>query len=338
MIPIVIGIIFGMGIGLGQVVAQDGLPYWRVEFPDTDFSKRSVKLSEFRTDGARRDSIPPIWSPTFIPADKSRGLGEMEPVISVRVGKDARAYPLRILLWHEIVNDRVGDTPLLVTYCPLCNSAVVFERELERADRSVDLLFGNTGRVRKFDMIMYDRQTGTWWQQFTGEAIVGDLTGVRLVPVASRIEAFGRFRDRHPDGRVLVPNDPAARPYGSTPYVRMDTSVGAGLEMFELPDGVRPYDRVIAVGRDAWTMKMLKQRGVIAVNGLVLRWQPGQNSVHDTKIIAFGRDVGNVTVRRYDRGADRWHDVVHDVTFAFTFKAFNPTGALYYDVPQAKDD
>ena len=321
-----------------NIHAKDGLPYWRVEFPATDFTKRIIDLKDIRFDGPRRDSIPPIWSPTFIPAAKAQSLGALEPVISIRIGKNARAYPLSILLWHEIVNDRVGNTPLVVTYCPLCNSSGVFERQLPRAQGAKALLFGNTGRLRNFDMIMYDRLTQSWWQQYTGEAIIGKLAGTRLQPVPSRVEAFNRFRARHPEGQVLVPNDPKARPYGSTPYVRMDSSVGAGLDIFELPKGVRPYDRVVAVGRNAWTLKMLKRRGVIADEGLVLRWQRGQNSIHDTKVITFGRDVGNVTVKRHDAASDTLLDVVHDVAFAFTFKAFEPNGALYYDPPRKKTD
>ena len=199
-------------------------------------------------------------------------------------------------------------------------------------------MFGNTGRLRNFDMIMYDRLTESWWQQYTGEAIIGKLAGTRLQPMPSRVEAFGRFRARHPDGQVLVPNDPKAWPYGSTPYVRMDTSAGSGLDMFELPEGVRPFDRVVAVGRNAWTLKMLQRRGVIADEGLVMRWQRGQNSVHDTKVITFGRDVGNVTVKRLNAASHTFLDVVHDVAFAFAFKAFEPNGALYYDPPRKKTD
>jgi len=244
--------------------AADSLQYWRLEFPETDFSKHSVPLKEIRSDGATKDSIPPIMNPTFIPADKVRGLGPLEPVISVEVGEDARAYPLRILLWHEIVNDRVGDTPLLVSYCPLCNSGVVFERLVDTPGGRKKLVFGNTGRIRHYDMVMYDLMTGSWWQQFTGEAIVGELTGVKLKPLASKVESFERFLKDHPDGRVLVPNRPKLRPYGSTPYVRMDSSDGgAGLAVYDLPAEVRPLDRVVVVGDEAWTLEILKKKGTI---------------------------------------------------------------------------
>ncbi|MBT5515805.1 MAG: DUF3179 domain-containing protein [Rhodospirillaceae bacterium] len=318
-------------------IAADGVQYWSNEFPNTDFTKHSIEFSEIRSDGATKDSIPTITQPTFIPARKVRGLGPLEPVLSVVVGSDARAYPLRIMLWHEIVNDRVGDTPLLVSYCPLCNSGVVFERVVESDDGRQNLVFGNTGRLRHFDMVMYDHMTGSWWQQFTGEAIIGELTGAKLKPLASRVEAFGRFVETHPDGRVLVPNRPKARPYGTTPYVRMDTSPGQGLEIYGLPKGVAAFDRVVVVGNEAWTLKLLREKGIIERDDLVLSWIAGQNSVHDTKFIAYGRDVGNVIVKRLDAETDEWEDAVHDVTFAFAFKAFVANGTLHMPEPKKED-
>ena len=180
---------------------------------------------------------------------------------------------------------------------------------------------------------MYDKKTETWWQRYTGLAIIGNLAGSRLSRVPSRLEAFGRFRDRNPKGRVLIPNQPEAPRYGSSPYVRMDSSEGIGLEMFELPAGVRPYDRVIAIENKAWTLKMLQGRRVISDGGVVLRWQPGQNSIHDTKIISFGRDVGNVTVQRFNPALHAWQDAIYSIPFAYAFKAFFPNAALYYDAP-----
>ena len=146
---------------------------WRQEFPHTDFTRRSIDLAEIVTDGPTRDSIPPIDEPRFVDVAKPGQIGAFEPVVSVVLNCDARAYPLRILLWHEIVNDVVGGVPILVSYCPLCNSAVVFDR---RANGRV-LEFGNTGRIRHYDMVMYDRATESWWQQFLGEAIIGEMTG-----------------------------------------------------------------------------------------------------------------------------------------------------------------
>src|SRR5262249_29463504 len=149
------------------------------------------------------------------PSGWAATMSDNEPVISLALDGDARAYPIRILIWHEIVNDVVADTPVAVTYCPLCNAALVFRRTLD--NRTFD--FGTTGKLRNSDLVMYDRQTESWWQQFTGEAIVGVMSGGKLRLIPSRLDSFARFRQRHPDGRVLVPSNPNARKYGANPYV-----------------------------------------------------------------------------------------------------------------------
>ena len=146
------------------------------EFPDTDFSRRTIDLTEIINDGNFRDLISAIDAPRFQPLSAVRVVGNLEPVLSLAINGDARAYPLRILLFHEIVHDVVGGVPVLVSYCPLCNSGVVYRRTL---DGRV-LEFANTGRLRHHDMVMYDRATESWWQQFTGEAIIGELAGRTL--------------------------------------------------------------------------------------------------------------------------------------------------------------
>ena len=106
----------------------------------------------------------------------------------VALGGEARAYPLRILIWHQIVNDRIAGIPVAVTYCPLCNAAIVFDRRVD--DETLE--FGTTGLLRHADMVMYDRLTESWWQQYEGRAIVGSLAGTRLTPLPARLEAMAR--------------------------------------------------------------------------------------------------------------------------------------------------
>ncbi len=305
--------------------AEDGLAQWREEFPGTDFSRRSIDLATIVSDGPRRDSIPPIDDPRFVTAAGADGIGPFEPVVSVVIGGDARAYPLRVLLWHEIVNDTVGGVPIVVTYCPLCNSAVVFDRRV--GGRVLE--FGNTGRIRHYDMVMYDRQTESWWQQFLGEAIVGELTDTRLRMLPARIESLARFRERAAEGRLLAPGDPDARPYGLTPYVKYDTP-GSRVRMpYSLPPGLAPLARVVVVGDEAWSLDLLRRQRRVSKGDLVITWEPGKNSIHDARVIAFGRDVGNVVARRRtDRGLE---DVVYDVSFAFAFRAFHPAGVFHVD-------
>jgi hypothetical protein len=174
-----------------QAAARDTQPppqYDRVLFSTigwkTDFSKHSVPLSEIIPGGPPRDGIPPIDRPVFeTVAQADAWLKPQEPLIHFAVGNDVRAYPLQILIWHEIVNDEVGGIPVMVTFCPLCNTAIAFDRRV--AGRVLD--FGTTGNLRHSDLIMWDRQTESWWQQMTGEAIVGELTGMRLTLLPATI-------------------------------------------------------------------------------------------------------------------------------------------------------
>ena len=306
-----------------------GIGTWQREFPLTDFETRSIELSEIDDDGNTRDSIPPVGTPVYVDANKATDIGPLEPVLSIGINGDFRAYPLRILLWHEIVNEDIGGVPVLVTYCPLCNSGVVFDR---RVDGQV-LDFGNTGRLRNIDMVMYDKQTESWWQQFTGEAIIGSLTGKTMKPLPARLESLEKFRARAPQGKVLIPEDDKARPYGSSPYVGMDTrrlprSLARIRFPYDLPDGVRPLERLVVVGDEAWTLTKLRDAKRIEAGDLVLTWEAGQNSIHDTQLIFRGRDVGNVVVqRRTDNGL---RDVPYDVAFAYAFSAFVPDGMLHF--------
>jgi len=308
---------------------------WRAEWPKTDFSKAAVDFVSIRSGGPPKDGIPAIDNPKFeaLVSGFARGwaaeIGDAEAVISVSIGGDARAYPLRILMWHEIVNDTVGGKPGAVRYCRLWNGAVAFERVLD--GRVLD--FGTTGKLRHSDLVMYDRQTETWWQQFTGEAIVGALTGKALKLVPSRLESFDRFRKRFPEGQVLVPNDPGLRRYGANPYVAYD-EIGKlpFLYQGELPDGIHAMERVVAVevapGKyEAWALSLLRERREIRAGDLVIRWEAGQASALDAVTVGGGRDVGNIVVQR--KAGERFEDMPYDVTFAFVFHAFRPHGTLH---------
>ena len=295
----------------------------------TNFEVRSIEMSEIMSGGPPKDGILPIDDPVFEPLAAVSNLADTEPVVSVIVGDDARAYPLRVLMWHEIVNDTVGNLPVSVTYCPLCNAAVVFDRRLD--DMVLD--FGTTGRLRNSDLVMYDRQTESWWQQFLGEAIVGDLTGKVLKMVPSRLESFAKFRDRAPDGKVLVPNDPGKRRYGANPYVSYDSSPQPFLYRGPGPQGIAPLARVVTVesvsgGREAWSLDVLRKKGRVETDaGLIITWEPGQNSALDSERISDGFDVGNVVVQRKTETGNE--DVVYGVDFAFAFHAFYPDSPIH---------
>lgn len=268
---------------------------------DTDFSLHTVEFSEIRT-VIPRDNIPAIDAPKFVSVDAAAGwLEDVEPVVALDIAGDARAYPLQILTWHEIVNDDVGGVPVAVTFCPLCNSAIAFDR---RFDGAV-LDFGVSGNLRNSDLIMYDRQTHSWWQQFTGEGIVGRYAGGQLEHLPSLLVSFADFRAAYPDGRALSRDTGFARQYGRNPYVGYDTTKGNPF-LFggALDDRLMPVERVIAVsvnGVDAaFPLGVLQEERVInyTVGGrdIVALFKFGAASALDAASIAGSRDVGSAAV------------------------------------------
>ncbi|WIY24278.1 DUF3179 domain-containing protein [Parasedimentitalea psychrophila] len=305
-------------IWLGSFVAADP-EQWQRQWPHTDFSRTNVRdWAEILSGGPPRDGIPALSNPEFIRVGKERGIGPREPVITVEMtGQVARAYPLRYLTWHEIVNDRIGGVPVAVTFCPLCNSAMTFDR---RTAAGV-LEFGVSGKLRNSDMIMFDRETESWWQQAIGQGIVGEMTGVTLKTLPSWMESWQEFVERNPDGLVMA--EPGYnRAYGRNPYRGYDSSARPFLYNGEMPPhGISPLARVVRVGTRAWPLQRLAELGELREGGVVISWRAGQASALDSGQIGKGRDVGSIRVR--DR---RGRDLAHDVMFAFAYHAFWPDG------------
>ena len=264
----------------------------------TDFSRHTVPFSEILSGGPPRDGIPPLDDPRFTTfEDADSYLGRLEPVIAFELNGDARAYPLRILTWHEIVNDVVGGVPVIVTFCPLCNSAIVFDRTVDGALFD----FGTSGKLRHSDLIMWDRQTESWWQQFTGEAIVGELAGKRLTFLPSSIISWEDFKAANPQGKVLSQDTGFSRPYGQNPYVGYDR-VDNPPFLFDgdLDGRLLPKERVATVtvgGVDAaFPFSVLeKERAVnytINDQDLVVFFRPGTRSALDDLLIGESDEIG----------------------------------------------
>lgn len=292
---------------------------WKHEWPDTNFDKTSITdWAEIMSGGPPKDGIPALSDPQFRIATDETRIGDTEPVITIEIsGTQPRAYPIRYLTWHEIVNDTVGGIPVAVTFCPLCNSGISFDRRTEQGT----LTFGVSGKLRNSDMVMYDRETQSWWQQAIGKAIVGELTGTELRTLPTWMESWGEFKARNPDG--LVMDQPAYnRAYGQNPYVGYDSSRHPFLYSGEMPPhGVPALMRVVRVGSRAWPIDRLQSEQEVREAGLVISWRAGQASALDTGQIAKGRDIGSIRVR--DR---QGRDVAHDVMLAFAFHAFWPNG------------
>ena len=265
----------------------------------TDFSRHTVPYGDVLSGGPPKDGIPAIDNPRFVTVEAADAwLGPQEPVVLVEVGEVAKAYPLQVLTWHEIVNDEVGGVPLCITFCPLCNTAIGFKREF---DGQV-LDFGTTGRLRYSNLIMYDRQTETWWQQATGAGIAGRYAGSRLEFYPANIISWEQFRSSHPQAEVLSRNTGYQRTYGRNPYAGYD-NVNNTPFLYRgprTPDALPPMARVLTVDLDgaavAYPYEVLAERLVIddtvAGQAVTVFWQAGTASALDSGSIASGRDVG----------------------------------------------
>jgi hypothetical protein len=283
-------------------------PIWAEREFSTDFSKHSVPYGEILT-VLPKDGIPAIDDPKFVAVPGGdTWLRPQEPVILVIVGAEARAYPIQILMWHEIVNDTVGGLPLAVTFCPLCNTAIIFER----THNGQVLDFGTTGRLRYSNLIMYDRQTETWWQQANGEAVAGELTGAQLAFYPGSMISWGEFKNAYPDGLVLSRQTGFVRAYGNNPYIGYD-DINSSPFLYTGPEtpGMLPaVARVLTIDLNgeavAYPYTVLEEvqvvNDVVGRMPVVVFWAAGTASALDREAITTSRDVGAAVA--YDRDYD----------------------------------
>ena len=273
---------------------------WEAEAAGQDVPA-SVPLDEIRSGGPPPDGIPPIDEPVFESvAEAGEWLEPQDPVMVIDHEGEARAYPLAVLTYHEIVNDEIAGDPVLVTYCPLCNSGLVFDPVV---DGEV-LDFGTSGRLWRSNLVMYDRATRSLWSQFTGESIVGDHLGVQLERLPMQMVALSEYEARWPEGDVLSRDTGYDRPYGNNPYVGYDSSEDPFLFDGDTDGPLPQMARVISTGGEAdpvaYPWEALESERVVAdvVDGepVVVLWAPGTASALDTASISDGEDVGAAAV------------------------------------------
>ena len=264
-----------------------------------------VPVEEIISGGPPPDGIPPLDDPIF--ADVADSVDQLEPaesVVALEINGDARAYPVRVLMWHEIVNDTVGGIPVSVTYCPLCNSAVSYHRVV----RGVETTFGTSGSLYASALVMYDRLTESLWTHFDGRAVVGVVAGDQLEPIGSPLMAWEEFIAVYPTGKVLDWTQTGfERDYGRNPYEGYDNpDTDPFLFRGLLDDRERAKQRVVGISVDgvavAYSMNLIVagERSVtpaqVAERDLVILWQAGQSSALDDSRVGGGDDVGSVGV------------------------------------------
>lgn len=282
---------------------------------DTNFNERTIQLTELITILAR-DLIIPVDHPSFASVENAPDyMLPKEPVVAVVIDGDARAYPLAILMWHEIVNDTVGGVPVTVTFCPLCNTGIVFERVVN----GQELTFGTSGMLRRSDLVMWDRQSQSLWQQITGNAIVGDFVVDKTVlkQLPSAIVSWETFTESYPQGKLLkrVRNSVGMpiREYDNPPYAGYDNVDSQPFLFFDpVDDRLVATSRVLTIDGEipvAYPFAFLEEIPVLndSVNGegIVAFFENGtfsafvnQAFVHQPvgSVTVFSRKVGNKTL------------------------------------------
>jgi hypothetical protein len=270
-----------------------------------DFPAPLVDPDDIRSGGPPPDGITPIDDPRFLLVlDALDRFDSDEAVVVLEIDGDARAYPVQVMILHEIVNDTVGGVPVSVTYCPLCNSAVTYRREI----RGFETTFGTSGRLYNSALVMYDRATESLWTHYDGRAVVGVLAGEQLEFVPSPLMSWAQYRSEFPDGRVLDPEQiNLGRSYGANPYAGYDDPDSFPfLFTGDLDDREQAMTRVVGVSlgdaAKAFTLDAVSGGEAMATNGaiggqeIVVFWTAGQASAVDSRNIAGGRDVGTVGV------------------------------------------
>ena len=296
---------------------DDGIPIIRDNYVPSDIGRlfstlwgiRIVDVDELAM-GAPRDAIPAIFNPLYLTMEEASDVYEPQiPLVQVRLGDDARGYPLGILIWHEIVNDTINGQPVAVTFCPLCNTAIAYGRQL--GERTLD--FAVSGLLRNSDLVMYDRNTETLWQQSTGRAIIGNLVGARLEWVPATIVSFGQFREAFPDGLVMSEDTGWFREYGQNPYLNYDSPAHQPFLYYgHLDDRLPPKIRVVSIETPggetyAYPRDLVQELRVFydtydGTTRAVIFWTPGTVSALDRGMIADSEDIGATAV--FDRELD----------------------------------
>ncbi len=271
-------------------------------FWNTNWKKHTINYNELLSGGPSRDGIPAIDKPKFVSIKEAKyWIKDTEPLIFVNINGKTKAYPLQILIWHEIVNDKLSNKNITITFCPLCNASIVFDRNIN--GKTYD--FGTSGLLRNSDLVMYDRQSESLWQQFTGNAIVGDMVNTKLQQIPSSIVSFKDIYTNFKDTQILSKDTGHNRDYGNNPYIGYDNINQTPFMLKQKVDKrLAPMRRVATVSINnkdkAYSYTDVKKEKVINDSfentNLTLFYTKGVNSALDKRSIANSKDIGTVVL------------------------------------------
>lgn len=284
----------------------------------TNGVKHTIPLDEIRGGGPPKDGIPSIDNPKFVSMEEaSEWLSDNEPGIVFSRGDIHRFYPYQILVWHEIVNDTVGDERILVTYCPLCLTGYIFD-PLVKGER---VEFGTSGKLWKSNLVMYDRKTDSLWSQILGEAVVGEMAGAKLNLLPSDQIRFEAFRKNYPKGEVLSRDTGAIRFYGENPYGDYFSVTNLSLFLAKPKDTRLPNDALVLGitinGKPkAYSVDAIKQKGEVT-----------DVFEGETLVVRYEKDID--AVRIYKQGPDGLTRINPFSAFWFSWATAHPDTEVF---------
>lgn len=285
------------------------------EIKGFDLSRVSIPLDEIKDGGPPKDGIPSIDNPQFIPASEA-AMGEDDRVLGVLFNGVAKAYPISILNYHEIVNDRFADAPVVITYCPLCASGLALYAVVD--DKS--LTFGVSGLLYNSDLLLYDRQTSSLWSQMMSEAVSGNLLGKKLKPLVTENTTWEEWKSRHPTTVVLSENTGFVRNYSKNPYPGYAQSGQLLFNVSKMDGRYHPKELVFG----------------IEINGMAKAYPISELSKTDSKRI-YDRFEGEKLLIMFNKKSQHAQVVNEDTgeaiptirNFWFAWYAFHPNTSVY---------
>lgn len=268
----------------------------------TNWKKHSVDYSDLLSGGPPRDGIPPLDKPIFTSIKEAKSwLNDNDALIFVKINDKSKAYALKILIWHEIVNDTLDEEKILVTFCPLCNASFVYSRIIDNKEYT----FGTSGLLRHSDLVMFDRQSESLWQQFSGDAIIGDKTGITLDSINSSILSFKDIYTQYPNTKILSKNTGFYRSYGKNPYIGYDNINSSPFLLKDKSDlRLLPMRRVSTLEINnksiVYSHKILKNKNLVndifEKSNIVVFYKENLLSVLDKKDISESKLIASTKV------------------------------------------
>ncbi len=281
-----------------------------------DFSKHSIPLDEIYSGGPPKDGIPSIDNPKFVTGPKAEEdfLSNKDRVLGIFSNGKAKAYPIRILNWHEIVNDQIGGEPIVVTFCPLCGTGMIFDSNINGKPTS----FGVSGLLYQSDMLLYDRETESLWSQIKSSSVAGDLTGTRLKLLSSTQTTWKAWKKKYPDTLVLSTKTGYRRDYDKDPYQGYYSSSNLMFEVNQKKNWYHPKEKIIGI-------EIGESAKVYPFSELSKVDTPFTDTVGEIKVKVYYDSISK-TASIYDLNGRQYPTVVG---FWFAWYTFHPDTEVY---------